>query len=577
MIGINKNKIMIKELNWLKEDQRLFLSRGYLEENESPEERYQTICNTIQNIVNKYDYVDEFTLKIGERFEKYIEKGWVSFATPVLKNFGKKNNLPISCNHSIIEDSLDGIYQGLHETGMLAKWGAGTAVNFSDIRPVGSEINSGGKSNTILDWIELYADMMSKTAQNSARRGFLTAYLSLDHPEIMDFLDIGTHRIPSDKQRFFQTITTAVTIPEGWREDLKKGDKQKREIFTKVLNTRKEAGFPYILDEENCNKGICQAYLDKGMRIRSSNICIEAMEYTDYEKTFACCLSAVNLYYFDEWKDDPNFIFDMNLMLDCVIEEYIEKGSNLPGLKKAVKFAKEHRAIGLGTTAFVSYLQKNMIAFGSIESYQKNYQIYSLIRKESDRASKWMADKWGEPEMLKGYGERNTSRMAQAPKKSTTFIDGGTNLALSEGIEPHKSNFNEKKLAKIQVEFKNKELETLLDEKHKNIESVWESIMNNNGSVQHLEFLSEKEKDVFKVFSEVSQVDVVKLSAQRQQFFDMGQSVNIMIHPDTPAKDVIKLHLMAFDEGLKSLYYQYSINAAQKFSQELLTCSSCEG
>ena len=588
---------MIGKLNWLKEDQREFLNGGYLDEGETPEERLQTICDTVQKYATKlsYNYLasmeqdltgedfnDGFCYGydrvrgIGKRFEKYFEKGWPSLSTPVLKNFGKIDNLPISCNHGIIEDSLSGIYKGLHETGMLAKYGAGTAVNFSDIRPVGSNITTGGTSNTILDWIELYADMMSKTAQNRARRGFLTAYLSVDHPEIMDFLDIGTHRIPADKQRFFQTITTAVTLPEGWRDDLKTNP-EKRKIFTKILNTRKEAGFPYILDETNCNKGICQAYIDKGMKIRSSNICIEAMEYTDYEKTFACCLSAVNLYYYDEWKNDPNFIFDMNILLDCVIEEYIEKGSKLEGLEKAIRFAKEHRAIGLGTTAFSTYLQKNNIVFGSLQSYQKNNEIFSFLRKESDKASKWMAEQWGEPEVLKGYNERNTSRLAQAPKKSTTFIDGGTHLALSEGIGVHTSNYSEKKLAKIQVTFKNKELEKVLIEKDKNTKDVWNSIADYNGSVQHLEFLSEHERNVFKMASEVSQADVIKLAAQRQKYIDMGQSVNLMIHPDTPAKEVIKLHLMAFDEGLKSLYYQYSINAAQKFSQEQLTCSACEG
>ena len=581
---------MIGKLDWLKADQREFLNGGYLDDGEAPEQRFQTICDTVQKYATKlsFDYYQSLETdngfcpeydkvrNIGERFERYFEKGWVSLSTPVLKNFGKEENLPISCNHGIIEDSLSGIYQGLHETGMLAKYGAGTAVNFSDIRPVGSNIATGGTSNTILDWIELYADMMSKTAQNRARRGFLTAYLSVDHPEIMDFLDIGTHRIPADKQRFFQTITTAVTLPEGWRDDLKTNP-EKRKIFTKILNTRKETGFPYILDGTNCNTGICQAYIDKNMKIRSSNICIEAMEYTDYEKTFACCLSAVNLYYYDEWKNDPDFIFDMNILLDCVIEEYIEKGQNLAGLEKAIKFAKEHRAIGLGTTAFVTYLQKNNIVFGSLQSYQKNNEIFSYLRKESDRASKWMASEWGEPKILQGYGERNTSRMAQAPKKSTTFIDGGTYLGLSEGIENHKSNYSEKKLAKIQVTFKNKELEKVLISKDKNTKKVWNSIADYNGSVQHLDFLTEHERDVFKTFSEVSQADVIKLAAQRQKYIDMGQSINIMVHPDTPAKEVIKLHLMAFDEGLKSLYYQYSINAAQKFSQELLNCSACEG
>jgi ribonucleoside-diphosphate reductase alpha chain len=570
------------KLDWLKDDQRLFLERGYLKNGQNPEERYMEICSTIQKIAlsqckNSSKETIDYVSGLEERFNEYFRKGWPSLATPVIASFGGKENLPISCNHGVIEDSLDGIFSSLRETALLAKNGAGTAINFSDLRPEGSKIETGGKSNSILDWVELYADTMSKVAQNSQRRGFLTAYLSLDHPEIMEFLKIGTSDIPAEKQRFFQTITTGIIIPEGWRQALKEGDKEKRAIFTKVLNNRKKTGFPYMLDFENSNVGICQAYIDKGMKIRGSNICIEAMEYTDYEKTFACCLSAVNLYYFEDFKNDPNFIFDMNLMLDCVIEEYITKGSKIAGLEKAVRFAKEHRAIGLGTTGLHSYFQKNNIVFGEMASFGKNNEIFSKLRAESDRASKWMAKVWGEPLVLKGYGERNTSRMAQAPKKSTTFIDGGTHLSLSEGIEPHKSNFCEKKLAKIQVEFKNKELKELLISYGKDTDEIWEQISRDNGSVQNLNFLSVHQKKVFKIFSEVSQVDVIKLAAQRQKYIDMGQSVNLMIHPDTPAKEVIKLHLMAFDEGLKSLYYQYSINAAQKFSQENMECSVCEG
>lgn len=566
-------------LTWLHEDQRLFLERGYLDNGETPEDRFLKIASTVkkyamQNALNWK--AQEYLEDIDKRFIKYFENNWVSLSTPVLKSFGHKDNLPISCNFSILEDSLDDIYKGLHEVGMLAKYGAGTAVNFSDIRPMGSEIQSGGVSNTVLDWIELYADMMSKTAQNSQRRGFLTAYLSVDHPEIMDFLDIGTRSIPQQKQRFFQTITTAVTLPIGWRDDLRTNP-EKKKIFSKILNTRKECGFPYILDEENSNKGICQAYVDRGMKIRSSNICIEAIEYADYEKTFACCLSAVNLYWWDDFKNDPNFIFDMYILLDCVIEEYIQKGSKMPGMGKAVLFAKEHRAVGLGTTGFHSYLQKNMIEFGELKSFAINDQIFKRLREEGEKASSWMAEHFGEPEILKGYGKRATSLMAQAPKKSTTFIDGGTHLSLSEGIEPHKSNYNEKKLAKIQVEFKNKELEKLLILKDKNIKEVWDSILDNNGSVQHLDFLSTKEKEVFKTFSEISQMDIINLASGRQKYIDMGQSINLMIHPDTPAKEIIDLHIEAFEKGLKSLYYQYSINASQAFNQKLMTCSSCEG
>lgn len=566
------------KLDWLKKDQRAFLDDGYIV-GQTPEERYKEIANTIEIYALKLSKtVDaiEYCKGIGKRFEEYIVKGWASFSTPVLINFGKDENLAISCNKSILSDSLDDIYKGIHELGMLAKYGAGTSQNFSNLRPIGSNISTGGVSNTILDWIELYADMMSKTSQNRARRGFLTAYLSADHPEIMEFLDIGTHRIPSEKQRFFQTITTAVTLPIGWRKSLKEGDKKKREVWAKILKTRKEVGFPYIIDLENSNDERPQVYKDKGMFVNTSNICTEIIEYCDELKTFACCLSSAVAYYFDEWENHPNFIFDMNILLDCVIEEYIEKGKKLAGMEKAVRFAEEHRAIGLGILGFHSYLQKKGIVFGELASYNINHRIFSKLRSESDRAAVWMAKHFGEPEMMKGYGLRNTTRLAQAPTKSTSYIMGGITLNMSEGVEPHKSNFMTKKLAKIQSEVKNKELVELLESKGKNKKEVWDSILQYNGSVQHLDFLSEREKAIFKTFSEISQVDVIKLAGQRQKFIDQGQSINIMIHPDTPSNEINKLHLLAFDEGLKSLYYQYSINAAQEFNKELLTCSSCE-
>lgn len=568
-------------LEWLKDNEQIeMLKRGYLDEGETPEERFQTICDTIQKYSNKLAKTEEskeYVEGIGKRFEKYISKGWASFSTPIIRSFGSKSNLPISCNHALLEDSMDGIFRRMYETGILASKGSGTAITISDLRSIGEKISSGGEANSIIDWIELYADMIAKTAQNSQRRGFVTVYCDVNHPEIMDFLDIGTERIPKDKQRFLSTITTAVVLPEGFRQALKDGDKEKRKIFTKILNTRKEAGFPYILDVENSNKGICQSYQDKGLKIRSANICAEAIEYTDYEKTFACCLSSINSYYWDEIKQDPNFLFDMNIMLDCVIEEYIEKGKKVPGIQSAIKFAEEHRAIGLGISSFHSYLQKNLVAFGSLASFSINKDIFSTMRKEGDRASKWMAKHFGEPKMLEGYGERNTSRMAQAPKKSTSFIDGGVTMAFSEGIEPHKINYGEKSFAKIQVEWKNHELRQLLESKNKNTNEVWDSILIHGGSVQHLDFLDEHEKNVFKIFHEISQVDVVNLAAQRQKYIDMGQSLNLAIHPEASPKDVIKLHLEAFDKGLKSLYYQFNLNAAQQFSQELLTCSACEG
>lgn len=546
------------ELTWLTDDARIFLERGYLR-GQTPEERFEQICETILKI-SKLDGIDN-------RFREYISKGWVSFASPVLSNFGHAQNLPISCNHGRIADNLDSILNGLREVGMLSKYGAGVAINFSSIRPIGSKISSGGKSEGIMPFIEIYDHLIDRVSQNGVRRGFLSAYLKTDHPEISEFLDIGSegHKI--------KTITTAVTIPKGWMESLKNGDRQKRTIWAKILKRRSELGFPYILFEENCNINSPQVYHDKNLWLDNGNICIEAIEYCDIDKTFACCLSSVNLQHYNEWKNHPSFIFDMNIMLDCVIEEYIQKGAHLAGLGRAVKFAKEHRAIGLGVLGFHTLLQQKQIPIGTLESYSLNNEIFKYLRQEGDRASEWMAKEWGEPKMMEGYGLRNSSRIAVAPTKSTSFLMG----QVSSGIEPIKSNYHEQTLAKIQVEYKNPELIKVLEAYGKNTKTTWSAILKDNGSVQKLDFLSQHEKDVFKTFSEVSQMDLIKLAAQRQKYIDMGQSLNLMFHPDTPPKELNKITLAAYEEGIKSLYYQYTISAAQEFNKKLLECTSCEG
>ncbi len=536
----------------------MFLERGYLKEGITPEERYRKIAYTIERI-SKIEGIEK-------RFLRYIENNWISFATPVLANFGEIDNLPISCNHGTIKDNLNSILGEVHKVGMMAKYGAGTAKNFSNIRPLGSKISRGGNSESIISWIDFYASMIGKVSQGSTRRGFFTAYLSVGHAEIEEFLKIG------GKDSAIQNITTAVTIPKGWMQELKAGNKAHRKIWAQISKSRQEKGYPYILFEENCNINQPQVYADKGVWLDNANICIEAIEYCDDKKEFACCLSSVNALKYDDWKDDPNFLFDNYIMLDCVITEYLDKGSKLPGLEKAIRFAEEHRAIGLGILGFHSYLQSKMIAFGSMDCFRFNNEIFKKLREEGERATKWMAEQWGAPAYLKGYVRRNTSLMAQAPTKSTAFIMGN----LSEGIEPIKSNYNEKLLAKGQFEYKNPQLLQLLESKGLNTKEVWRDILVNNGSVQHVDYLNPSEKEVFKTFSEISQKDIISLSAQRQKHIDMGQSINLMIHPDTPAKDINNLLLDAYDMGVKSLYYQYSMSATQQFNKDLMNCSACE-
>lgn len=552
---------------WLTDDARLFLHRGYIPENMSAEDRYREICNRLEEISRIPGFAD--------KFYSYCANGWVSFSSPILSNFGRDTGLPISCNFGTVDDTLDSILHGIYEIGMLAKAGAGTAKNLTRIRPYGAPYGKDklGKSVGLVNWVLEYSNIINKVTQGGMRRGFLTVYCNADHEEIDSFLNIGAEGNPKDDIAFaIKDITTAVIFPNGWLDEMEAGDSSKRAIYAKVLKRRSEIGFPYILFEDNCDNNKPIVYKDKDMKVGMSNICTEVIEYCDDDKEFACCLSSANLRHFDEWKD-TEFIFDLNIALDCVNTEYITKGKMTPGLARAVKFMEEHRSIGIGVLGFHDYLQQNDIVFGSIESFQKNTEIFKYIQSESLKASKWMAGNWGEPAMLKGYGLRNTTRMAVAPTKSTSEIMGGVSMS----IEPIKSNYHERVLAKTQSTYKNPNLKKILKKYNIDNRETWKSILEHNGSVQHLDELTDHEKQVYRTFSEISQMDIINLAAARQTFIDQGQSINLMIHPGTPPRDVSNLVLHAWKSGIKTLYYQYAINAAQQFNKELLTCSSCEG
>lgn len=544
------------KLEWMTPESRAFLKDGYTYD-QTAEERFIEMARSIE----KYSGIEGF----GKKVLDYVQKQWLSFASPEIANLGKEKGLPASCNFLQLEDTFESIASGEYEMSILASQGAGTARGFSKIRPKGERYGQNGLSEGVCSWIESYASKILKVSQNGTRRGFLTAYLSVDHPEIMDFLKIGREGHPITK------ITTAVTYPKGWMEEMLAGDKRKREIFAEVHQTRAEIGYPYQLWEDNVNKNKHQVYHDRGVWLDMSNICTECCEISTPDKEFTCVLASANLAKWDEWKN-TDFIFDMNIILDCVVSEYIDKAKQIKGLEKAVKFAEEHRAIGVGVMGFHTLLQMKGFAYGDVLSRGLNKTIFKYIREESDRASKWMAKEWGEPAYLKGYGDRNTSRIAIAPTKSTSAIMG----FVSQGIEPIKNNYHTKDLAKIMIDWKNPQLESLLESKGKNTSEVWDDILLHNGSVQHLEFLDKNEKDVFKTFTEISQLDLIKMAADRQEYIDQSQSLNVNIPSNTPAKDILKLSVEAWRSGIKTMYYQYSVNQAQEYTQSILSCSSCE-
>ena len=546
------------DFSWLNEDSRLFLQRGYLLDGTTPEARIRAIAAHAGNILQD----DTF----AERFHHYMARGYYSLSSPIWSNFGLSRGLPISCFGSYIGDSIYDIMRTTAEVGMMSKIGGGTSAYFGAIRPRGSDISNNGKSDGSFNFSKLFDTIIDVISQGTSRKGQFAGYIDIDHGDIDEWLDIHTEGNP------IQLMYYGVCISNAWLESMKAGDPEKRRVWAKVLQRKAETGIPYLFFKDNANAGRPDVYKDRNMTVYASNLCTEIMLPASDEESFVCCLSSMNLLYFDEWKhtDAPELLTQF---LDAVMSEFIEKSAEIPFLDRAHRFAKRHRALGLGVLGWHSYLQANRIAFDSFAAMQKNNEIFQLLQQKTLAASKALAAKFGEPELLQGYGRRNTTLLSIAPTKSSSFILG----SVSPSVEPFKSNYHVKDLAKIKTTYKNPFLVELLKEKGIDNEKTWESILLNDGSVQHLAALNEEEKEIFKTFAEISQLAVIQQAAQRQKYIDQGQSINVMIHPDTPTRDINQLYLTAAELGLKSIYYQHSISAAQRFNRNLLNCSSCEG
>ena len=543
---------------WLNEDSRLFLQRGYLLDGTTPEARIRAIAAHAGNILQD----DTF----AERFHHYMARGYYSLSSPIWSNFGLSRGLPISCFGSYIGDSIYDIMRTTAEVGMMSKIGGGTSAYFGAIRPRGSDISNNGKSDGSFNFSKLFDTIIDVISQGTSRKGQFAGYIDIDHGDIDEWLDIHTEGNP------IQLMYYGVCISNAWLDAMKAGDPEKRRVWAKVLQRKAETGIPYLFFKDNANAGRPDVYKDRNMTVYASNLCTEIMLPASDEESFVCCLSSMNLLYFDEWKhtDAPELLTQF---LDAVMSEFIEKSAEIPFLDRAHRFAKRHRALGLGVLGWHSYLQANRIAFDSFAAMQKNNEIFQLLQQKTLAASQTLAAKFGEPELLQGYGRRNTTLLSIAPTKSSSFILG----SVSPSVEPFKSNYHVKDLAKIKTTYKNPFLVELLEEKGLNTEKTWESILLNDGSVQHLAALNDEEKEIFKTFAEISQLAVIQQAAQRQKYIDQGQSINVMIHPETPTRDINQLYLTAAELGLKSIYYQHSMSAAQRFNRNLLNCSSCEG
>ncbi|WP_179021210.1 ribonucleoside-diphosphate reductase subunit alpha [Winogradskyella forsetii] len=557
------------EIKWLTEHSRQFLASGYLTEDTTPEERIREIANNAEKILG----IDGF----ADKFYGYMAEGYFSLASPVWSNFGKKRGLPISCFGSHISDDMGDILYTQSEVGMMSKLGGGTSGYFGKLRHRGAPVKNNGESSGAVHIMQLFEKMVDVVSQGSVRRGRFSPYLPIEHNDIHEFLEIGTEGNP------IQELTHGVTVGNEWMQEMIDGDADKRAIWAKVLQRRGEIGYPYIFFKDNANNSAPDVYRDNKHEIYASNLCSEIMLPTNERWSFVCVLSSINLLHYDKWKD-TDAVETMVYFLDAVLEEFITKlevyrdsedrddRQTFMFMEKAYNFAKENRALGLGALGWHSLLQSKMVSFDSKEAFDLNSEIFKTIKDKSVKASEELAKLFGEPEVLKGYGRRNTTLNAVAPTTSSAFILG----QVSQGIEPIWSNSYVKDIAKIKTTIKNPFLTALLEEKGMNTIDVWKSIRDYDGSVQHLEGLTDHEKDVFKTYSEIDQMTIIYQAANRQNHIDQAQSLNIMVHPDMPVKDINKIYVTAWQLGVKSLYYQHSMNAAQKFKQKK-ECASCEG
>ncbi|MRJ10897.1 ribonucleoside-diphosphate reductase subunit alpha [Ornithobacterium rhinotracheale] len=547
-----------KNIWWLNEESEQMLNRGYLLKGETVEGAIERITTAAAKRLYKPE--------LQPRFEEIIRKGWMSLSSPVWANMGTQRGLPISCFNVYVPDSIEGITHKLAEVIMQTKIGGGTSGYFGELRHRGTAVTDNGKSSGSVSFMKLFDTAMDVVSQGGVRRGAFAAYLDIDHPDVEEFLHIKDIGNP------IQNLFYGVCVPDYWMNDMIEGDMDKRRIWAKVLESRQKKGLPYILFSDNVNRQKPQVYKDHNMVINSSNLCSEIMLPSSVDESFICCLSSMNLELFDEWKDTDAVQLAI-YFLDAVISEFIEKTEGNFYLSSARKFAMRHRALGLGALGYHSYLQKNMIPFESMEAKQFNAKAFKLIRDEAIKASEQLAEIYGEPEMLKEYGRRNTTLMAIAPTTSSSAILGQT----SPGIEPYASNYYKAGLAKGNFMRQNKYLKKLLAEKGMDTEDIWRNIMLNHGSIQQLEGLTQREKDVFKTFKEISPMEIITQAAQRQQFIDQAQSLNLNIPSSMPVKDVNALMIEAWRLGVKTLYYQRSQSVSKELMVNFVKCASCEG
>lgn len=546
--------------DWLNAEALQTLGKGYLLSGETPRDMWKRCALTAEKYL-KYP-------GIGEDIMEMFWLGYMGGATPVLSNFGTNRGLPVSCFGHTIFDSTSSIYSHLKEVASLSKYGGGVGSYFGELRPGGSPISGGGKSGSIVDWMRLYDRTAATVSQGNTRRGSFALYLPIDHPDLMDALRSKDHS-QGDPRNFIDS-NLAVTVKDEWIMEMIFNDQggSKQKIFGEVLKSRMISGSPYIIFIDNANNHKPKCFVDRALEIIQSQLCAEIFLPSDENHTFTCLLSSANLAKYDEWKNwksknTGKTVPELGIyLLDAVSEEFIHKASRLPSMGRAVRFTKKARALGLGTMGLHALYQSRNLPFASKAARELNIEVHRYMDKMSLKASQDMAKEYGEPEWCEGHGVRHTTRLAIAPTKTNSVICG----AVSEGIEPLTANLFVAGNAKGTFVRRNPYLESHLTAIGHNTQDVWDSILEERGSVQHLDFLTPIAKDVFKTAREIDQFELVKQAADRQPYICQGQSLNLFVDPEADASYIMRLHLSAWKAGLKSLYYLKSSSMQVKKS-----------
>jgi len=574
------------------------ISNGYLMDSETPKDAYLRVATTVAKRLEKPE--------MASKFFDYIWKGWLNLASPVLSNTGLERGLPISCFGIDVADSIHDIGEKNLEMMLLAKHGGGVGIGINQIRPAGAKITGNGTSDGVVPFCKIYDSTILATNQGSVRRGAASVNIDIEHDDFWEWLEIREPK--GDVNRQSLNMHQCVIVPDGFMQKVEAGDKESRKRWAAVLRKRRSTGEPYIMFKGNVNRANPDAYKQNGLKVYMTNICSEITLHTDESHSFVCCLSSVNLARYQEWKD-TDLVYTATWFLDGVLSEFIQKAKFMRGFENSVRSAEKGRALGLGVLGWHTYLQNNNIPFEGLTAQFETRKIFSQLKTESEKASRDMALEMGEPLWCVGTGMRNTHLRAVAPTVSNSKLAGN----VSAGIEPWAANVFTEQTAKGTFIRKNPTLENALDLIGKNTKSVWDQILADGGSILGLDFIDEYKvrigdpiskdnkplklkafdripdmdkgnytslKNIFKTFKEVNQLELVKQAGVRQQYVDQSVSLNLAFPSEATPKFINQVHLEAYKQGVKTLYYMRTESVLRGDIAMAATdpdCLSCDG